>query len=358
MTAIQDSWIRDVRIALRDSDVDFFKIKPSIYWTDFFVSATVAYLAASVYLISPLFSWSQIIAFPFAIFWLYRLGSLVHEVSHLPQKEMRLFKTTWNLLVGVMTLAPSPFFTAHHRDHHTQRMYGSPQDPEYVINICRPGSWLSLLGYFALMVVFPALVFLRFLLAPLTFLHPKLRQFVLTRASSLTMNWRYERKQHPSELRTLTAIELLCWVRATMIPTAVLLGVAPWTRIPLLYLLAASILLFNQMRQLADHHFQSHGGKISFAEHILDSCNYTGNDPLTWLFFPFAIRYHALHHIFPSLPYHNLSAAHASLLRRLPAESPYRLLDQPSWWSVAKAIRQPVRRLKQTTDRAPTDLAA
>ncbi len=200
MIAIQDSWIRDVRIALRDSDVDFFKIKPSVYWTDFFVSATVAYLAASVYLISPLFSWSQIIAFPFAIFWLYRLGSLVHEVSHLPQKEMRLFKTTWNLLVGVMTLAPSPFFTAHHRDHHTQRMYGSPQDPEYVINICRPGSWLSLLGYFALMVVFPALVFLRFLLAPLTFLHPKLRQFVLTRASSLTMNWRYERKRHTASV--------------------------------------------------------------------------------------------------------------------------------------------------------------
>ena len=104
MTAIQDGWIRDVRIALRESDVDFFKIKPSVYWTDFLVSATVAYLAASVYLISPLFSWSQIIACPFAIFWLYRLGSLVHEVSHLPQKEMRLFKTTWNLLVGVNVL--------------------------------------------------------------------------------------------------------------------------------------------------------------------------------------------------------------------------------------------------------------
>jgi fatty acid desaturase len=130
----------------------------------------------------------------------------------------------------------------------------------------------------------------------------------------------------------------------------VLLGAAPWTRIPLLYVLAASILLFNQMRQLADHHFQSHGGKISFAEHILDSCNYTGKDPLTWLFFPFAIRYHALHHIFPSLPYHNLGAAHACLLQRLPAESPYRSLEQPGWWSVAKAIAQPVRRLKQTND--------
>lgn len=358
MAANQDTWIRDVRIALRESNVDFFRPKPSVYWTDFVVSGTVAYLAASVYLLSPLFSWSQIIAFPIAIFWLYRLGSLVHEVAHLPQKEMRLFKTTWNLLVGVMTLAPSPFYTTHHRDHHTQRMYGTPQDPEYVIHICRPGSWLSLLGYFGLIVAFPALVFLRFLLAPLTFLHPKLRHLVLTRASSLTLNWRYRRKPHPSEIKTLTTIELLCWARATMIPTAVLLGMAPWTRVPLLYFLAASILLFNQMRQLADHHFQSHGGKISFSEHILDSCNYTGKDPLTWLFFPFAIRYHALHHLFPSIPYHNLSAAHAWLLCRLPGDSPYRSLDQPGWWSVAKTIRQPERRLRQATDPDQTVRAA
>jgi fatty acid desaturase len=215
-------------------------------------------------------------------------------------------------------------------------MYGTPEDPEYIINVCPPGSWLGLLVYVAQVLLFPLLVFLRFFLAPLTFVHPKLRHFVLVRASSLTFNWRYERKLNELDRKTLTAIELLCWARATLIPGAVLIGLTPWTRMPLLYLLGMSVLMLNQMRLLADHHFESRGETLDMADHILDSCNYTGRDLFTWLFFPFAIRYHALHHLFPTLPYHNLAAAHYFLVKQLPADSPYRLLDQSSWWSVAR----------------------
>jgi fatty acid desaturase len=57
---------------------------------------------------------------------------------------------------------------------------------------------------------------------------------------------------------------------------------------------------------------------------------------LTRLFFPFSIRFHALHHLFPSMPYHNLKKAHEYLVKTLPENSPYRGLDQPGWWSVAK----------------------
>jgi fatty acid desaturase len=68
----------------------------------------------------------------------------------------------------------------------------------------------------------------------------------------------------------------------------------------------------------------------------MDSCNFTRNDPLTLLFFPFSIRFHALHHLFPSLPYHNLKKAHAHLVATLPDDSPYLQLDRPGWWSVAR----------------------
>jgi fatty acid desaturase len=90
------------------------------------------------------------------------------------------------------------------------------------------------------------------------------------------------------------------------------------------------------MRLLADHHVQSDGSPSDVESHILDSCNFTGSDWLTWLFFPFSIRYHALHHLFPSLPYHNLKEAHQYLAENLPADSPYHVLDQPNWWSVAR----------------------
>jgi fatty acid desaturase len=338
MTAVAGDWVRDARTALFDSKTDFFQHKPLTYWSDFLVSVVIAYAAATTFLLSPIFSWPQIIAFPIAVFWLYRLGSLVHEVAHLPQNEMRVFKIAWNLVVGVPTLTPSPFFTAHHRDHHSQRMYGTPEDPEYIVNVCKPGSWPNIIAYVGLVLLFPLVVFVRFLLAPLTFLHPKIREWTLTQASSLTMNWLYERRLTPLDRKTITAMELLCWIRATLIPMMVVAGLAPWTRIPLLYCLGVSVLMLNQMRLLADHHFEANGKKLNFSEHILDSCNYTGRDFLTWLFFPFAIRYHALHHLFPSLPYHNLSTAHAHLMQSLPAESPYRTLDQPGWWSVAANI--------------------
>ena len=318
--------------------MDFFHVKPHIYWTDFFVSATIAHLAASTYLTVPLFSLAQFIAFPIAVFWLYRVGSLVHEVAHLSHHEMRLFKLVWNLVVGVVTFTPSPFYTFHHRDHHSQRTYGSSHDPEYVANIFRPGNWRGLFGYLALILVFPVLVFLRFLLAPLTLLHPKLRNWVLVHASSLTLNLSYERTLNTADRKTIGAMEALCWLRATLIPAVVVLGFAPWTRLPQLYLLGVSILLLNSLRQIADHHFESNGRKLSFSEHILDSCNYSGKDPLTWLFFPFSIRFHALHHLFPVLPYHNLEAADAHLLKVLPADSPYRRLNQPGWWSVARKM--------------------
>lgn len=340
MSAPANEWISTARSVLQQSDVNFFQVKPWRYWFDFLLSVTIAYAAGTVFLTAPLLSWPQLVAFPVAVFWLYRTGSLIHEVAHLSHGELQTFKVAWNLVVGVVTLSPSPFFTRHHRDHHTQRMYGTPQDPEYVVNIWRRGSWLSMLAYLGIIAVFPLLVFLRFFLVPLTYLHPRLREWTLTRASSMTLNWRYVRKITPHDRWAITAVEWLCWIRATLIPAAVLLGLNHWTRMPLLYVLGFTVLLINQMRQLADHHFEGDGGNLELTDHIHDSCNYTSRDFLTWLFFPFAIRYHALHHLFPTLPYHNLAAAHAYLTEQLPADSPYRELDQPGWWSVARKMFQ------------------
>ena len=329
-------WIHEVRQSIRNADTDFFRVSPARYWADFLLSLFAAYTAAAAYLTLPFGSWPQLLAFPLAAFWLYRLGSLIHEVCHLGQHEMPLFKGAWNLLAGVMTLTPSPFFTRHHRDHHSQRFYGTPEDPEYVANCLESGNPASLLGYTLYVLVFPLLVFLRFLLTPFTFLHPQLREWTLTRASSLTFNRLYERKLTPADRRAILAVEIPCFLRAAMIPLLVVLGVNDWTRIPMLYALAVGTVVLNQLRQLADHHFEGDGSRVDMASHIMDSCNFTRNDPLTLLFFPFSIRYHALHHLFPSLPYHNLKNAHAHLVATLPADSPYLQLDRPGWWSVAK----------------------
>lgn len=335
MAGQSERWISESRAALRAAEVDFFQVSPLVFWRDFLMSITVAYLAASLYLMSPTLSWQQLVAFPIAVFWLYRTGSLIHEVAHLGAKEMRPFKITWNLLAGVPMLTPSPFYSAHHRDHHSQRIFGTKQDPEYVSNCFRRGNLPSVLAYVGLVLVFPLLVVTRFILTPLTFLTPGLRTFVLTRLSSLMMNPHYVRRVTKTDRRRITIVEVLCCLRATAIPLGVVLGATHWTRVPMLYLLGVSVLVLNQLRLLADHHYDSDGDKLSFSEHLLDSCNYTGRDFLTWLLFPFSIRYHALHHLFPSLPYHNLAAANSYLLAELPVDSPYRQLEQAGWLSVA-----------------------
>lgn len=331
-----DGWIHEVRRVIRSGGIDFFRPSPLRYWTDFLVSLVAAYVAAGVYLTSPLGSWPQLVAFPIAVFWLYRLGSLVHEVCHLGEHEMPLFKAAWNVLVGVMILMPSPFFTRHHRDHHSQRYYGTPQDPEYAANMIQGGDLASVLAYALKIMAMPILVFLRFLLVPFTFITPGVREWTLRHASALTFNRSYERRLTATDRRAILAAEIPCFVRALAIPLLVVLGLNSWTRIPLLYALAVATVALNHMRFLADHHCDGDGSRTDMESHITDSCNFTTNDPLTLLFFPFSIRYHALHHLFPSLPYHNLRSAHEHLMATLPADSPYRSLERPGWWSVAR----------------------
>ncbi len=331
-------WVRNVRTTLKDSSRDFHQVKPWVYWRDMLIGTTVAYAAAGIFLASDPFSAWQIASFVVAVFWLYRVGSLVHEVAHLGGHELTSFKVAWNVLVGIPTLTPSTFFTAHHRDHHSQRVYGTPQDPEYVVNVCGRGSVWNVAVYFLVVAIFPLLVFLRFLLAPLSFITPAVREYVLRHWSAFTFNWHYERPLTRMNRKVFAALELMCWLRAACIPGAVLLGFTPWTRMFQLYLLGATVVTLNQLRQMADHHFEGDGGRLSMADHILDSCNYVGRDLWTWLFFPMAIRFHALHHLFPSLPYHNLASAHAYLMRTLPNDSPYRGLEQPGWWSVARKL--------------------
>jgi len=253
-------WVSDARQAMRDAPIDYFAVQPWRYWADFLISLVVAFTSSTVYLTARRSAHgSSSCAFPLAVFWLYRLGSLIHEVCHLGHHEMRAFKVAWNLLVGVLTLAPSPFFTRHHRDHHSARMYGTPEDPEYVANVLEAGNWKSGLLYALHIAVFPILVFLRFLLAPLTFLSPRLRQTVLERASSLTMNTRYRRRITPFDRFAITAIEIPCFLRAAFIPVSISSASRLPHRIVLLYVLAVTTLIMNQMRQLADHHFEGDG---------------------------------------------------------------------------------------------------
>jgi fatty acid desaturase len=80
----------------------------------------------------------------------------------------------------------------------------------------------------------------------------------------------------------------------------------------------------NWVRTIAAHGYRNTGSTMTFIEQIEDSITVPGHPLLTELLFPVGLRYHALHHLFPSLPYHSLGIAHRRLMAQLPADSPYR----------------------------------
>ncbi len=314
---------------------DLFARKAFVYWVDFLVCLLFGYAAAAIYLTSPALTWQQAISFLVAGTLLYRLGSFMHEIVHFRQGEMIGFQVVWNLLAGVPLLTPSTFYVSH-IDHHKTHHYGTEEDGEYLP--LGTGSWQLLLAFMSQVFLQPIAVFLRFLVVtPLSLLHPGLRRWTMEHASSFVIDFRYRRPVKEVSLwNWATALEVACSLRAAAILVFVLVGVNSWTRIPQLYSLAAFILALNHIRTLAAHRYLGDGEAMTLEEQLLDSTNITGVPVLTEILCPLGLRYHALHHLLPGIPYYNLGAAHRRLVAALPADAPYHKTVYASWFSVVR----------------------
>jgi fatty acid desaturase len=87
-------------------------------------------------------------------------------------------------------------------------------------------------------------------------------------------------------------------------------------------------LMVNHVRTLAAHRYDNEGEQLDDAGQLRDSVNVMGPTWLTALAAPVGLRYHALHHLLPSLPYHNLGRVHRALVAGLPADSAYHRTEE------------------------------
>ncbi len=311
-----------VRRVLDDS---LFQPRLAIYWLDFGCSIGLAWgffwlglsRLSQGWAITTLLVLASSLAF-------YRALFFIHEISHLKKDRLKVFRWAWNSLCGCMFFLPD-FTYLIHSAHHSIHTFSTPEDPEYVpLAYQKP---LELIAPFLIFPFAPLVLMVRFLiLAPVSWIvGGRFRQWLLGYASSLKMNPGFEWKNLTQQDRRLAVVqEAGCIVWWSAFLAAGLSAAGPLVLLRW-YLVFYCVLTVNHIRAMVAHRYTNEsGGEVGYEEQLLDSITITGFSPVASVLAPVGLRYHSLHHLFPTLPYHSLGAAHARLLEALPPGHIYR----------------------------------
>lgn len=329
------NWTRQAREIVDD----LHERSALVYWTDFILSVGAAWTLAILFFRAPGWGPVALLEMLASAILFFRAGTFIHEIIHFKQGELVWFSRAWNLLMGIPLLMPWIIYR-NHIDHHSVRYFGTPDDGEYLPLAAAPRS--ETVKYVLQAPLLPILTILRFgVIGPVSWFIPPLREWVLTAASHGVSNPYYRKRVAPADEKHLLGVEVLCFLWLAFIAALLVTGVIGGMVIVKAVALLGLALALNWVRNLAAHTYSNRGERMSLAEQFSDSINVTGQTWLTVLMFPVGLRFHALHHLFPFLPYHNLGKAHARLLEKLPADSPYRAVNYDSYFvAVAKLWRE------------------
>ncbi|MFN3990513.1 MAG: fatty acid desaturase family protein [Erythrobacter sp.] len=317
---------KDMLRAARDLTKGLGEARPGIYWPDMLLSAGLGYAGIAAAILSESLG-VKLAAGLVAALALYRALMFIHELTHIHRDALPGFRTAWNLLVGIPLLTPSFMYEGVHTIHHKRTQYGTIEDPEYLpLALMKP--WSLPLFVLAALLAPVALIVRAAVLVPLGALIPAVRTFVWERFSALSINPAFRRRAPEGDL-----IARVRWQEAGVFVWSWLLiastQVIGWQ--PLLTALAILSLtaLLNQLRTLVAHLWENEGEPMTVTAQFLDSVNVPPPGLVAEIWAPVGLRYHALHHLMPSMPYHDLPEAHRRLVRELGTGSTYESANHP-----------------------------
>ncbi|MCW1381948.1 fatty acid desaturase [Novosphingobium sp. KCTC 2891] len=306
--------------AAADLTRDISVARAGIYWPDMLASALLGYaaLAAAILSTSALVS---VIAGAVAAVALYRALLFIHELTHIHRTALPGFRAGWNLLVGIPLLTPSFMYEGVHTLHHAKTRYGTAEDPEYLpLALMKP--W-TLPVFLVSAILLPVGLLIRSaLLVPLGVIVPPLRKLVWERASALAINPQFRRRAPEGEFA-----RLVFWQELGASAWAIFLvtwsAFHGWRPLAIGLAVVSATAVLNQVRTLVAHLWENDGEVMTVTGQYLDSVNVPPPAMLTAIWAPVGLRYHALHHLLPSMPYHSLAEAHRRLRAHLGAGSTY-----------------------------------
>ena len=314
---------------------DINEARPEIYWPDMLVSAALGYAGMAGAIL--LDDWRLALgAAAVAVLALYRATLFIHELTHIHRTALPGFRFAWNLLVGIPVLMPSFMYEGVHTLHHARTRYGTAEDPEYLpLALMKP--W-SLPLFLVVALLLPVGLLIRSaLLVPLGVIIPPLRKLVWERASSLSINPDFRRRPPEGEFARMVFWQELgasIWAMALLASTQWL----GWRPLLIAMAIISVTAVFNQLRTLVAHLWQNEGEAMTVTAQYLDSVNVPPPGIWAELWAPVGLRYHALHHLLPSTPYHAYPEAHRRLTARFGQGSTYAGANYPGMWMLIGRI--------------------
>jgi len=287
---------------------DLHTPNPVMYWGDCFGSAAIGY-AALLGAIASGNAWLTAALVLVSILTLYRAALFIHEITHLDHRKLPGFRLAWNIGIGAPLMLPSFLYEGIHAVHHSRAHYGTERDPEY-LPLAHMRPWTL----------------------------PPLRRVIVERFSALEVNPTYHRPAPEGDFaRRWKVQEAAASVVAITILATTALGILPLRAFALYCGVVAGVALLNQTRTLVAHLWENDGEQLSLTEQYRDSTNVPAAFPgVLWA--PVGLRFHALHHLLPRLPYHSLPEAHRRLSAALPESSAYPQANYSSLGTLLKRL--------------------